>query len=298
MTLHAISTTINYTIHNMDNYTFSKYGTAFVDEKLAYYQANLPTANISLLKKIYSCIDLTTLSNADNSKSVKELVDTVNTHSQSHPDIPNVAGICIYPKFVDVVRENLKADGVSVVSVAGAFPHAQTFTEIKVAEVRLAVEHGANEIDVVINGGDMLAGNYDAALNELRLMREACKQAKLKVILETGVLKSDSLIYNAAIIAMKAGADFVKTSTGKNEPAATPRAVLVMALAVKDFEQNSDKRIGIKPAGGIRTSQDAILYATIVSDILGNDRICNSTFRLGATSLAKNVLSDIASLNA
>lgn len=298
MILHAISTTINYTIDNMDNYSFSKYGSAYVDQQLAYYQANLPTADIELLKKIYSCIDLTTLSNADNNKSVSELVNTVNTHSQRHSDIPNVAGICVYPKFVDVVKENLNVDGVSIVSVAGAFPHAQTFTEIKVAEVRLAVEHGATEIDVVVNGGEMLAENYDAALNELRLMREACRNVKLKVILETGVLKSDSLIYDAAIIAMKAGADFVKTSTGKNEPAATPRAVLVMALAVKDFEQNTDKRIGIKPAGGIRTSQDAQLYAAIVGGILGNDRICNSTFRLGATSLAKNVLSDIASLKA
>jgi deoxyribose-phosphate aldolase len=180
--------------------------------------------------------------------------------------------------------------------VAGAFPHAQTFREIKVREVALAVEAGADEIDVVITAGDIIAKDYNAALDELKAMREACAAVKMKVILETGVYKADSDIYDASIIAMEAGADFVKTSTGKCEPAATPRAALIMALAVSDYYKATGKRVGIKPAGGIRTSQDALQYCAIMDDIF-DGKYDNTNFRLGATSLAKNVIADIKALS-
>ena len=279
-----------------NNFSLESHGEGFVDSKLDFYRANAAAPSLAVLKKIHSCIDLTTLSNADNAKSVKALVDIVNTHTANHPGIPNVAGICVYPKFVSVVKDALKVPGVDIVSVAGAFPHAQTFTEIKVKEVALAVEAGADEIDVVINAGDIIAKDYEAALNELKAMREACKSVKMKVILETGVYKADSDIYDASIIAMEAGADFVKTSTGKSEPAATPRAMLIMALAVSDYCKATGRRVGIKPAGGIRTSQDAMRYCAIMEDIFHGD-YDNTTFRIGATSLAKNVIADIKALS-
>jgi deoxyribose-phosphate aldolase len=280
-----------YDIFSIDNH-----GAGFVDSKLAQYQANPMVPTLELLKKVHSCIDLTSLSNADNERSISALVDIVNNHPALHPDIPNVAGICVYPKFVSLAKELCKVPGVDIVSVAGAFPHAQTFREIKVREVDLAAAAGADEIDVVITAGDIIEKDFDAAIDELLAMREACANRKMKVILETGVYKRDSDIYDAAIVAMEAGADFVKTSTGKCEPAATPRAALIMALAVSDYYKETGKRVGIKPAGGIRTSQDAMQYCAIMDDIFDGDY--NSTnFRLGATSLAKNVIADIAALS-
>ena len=278
------------------DFSLESHGAGIVDTRLAKYKAKAAAPTIATLKKIHSCIDLTTLSNADNAKSVTALVDIVNTHPTNHPDIPNVAGICVYPKFVSLVKNTLKVPGVDIVSVAGAFPHAQTFREIKVREVALAVEAGADEIDVVITAGDIIAKDYNAALDELKAMREACAAVKMKVILETGVYKADSDIYDASIIAMEAGADFVKTSTGKCEPAATPRAALIMALAVSDYYKATGKRVGIKPAGGIRTSQDALQYCAIMDDIF-DGKYDNTNFRLGATSLAKNVIADIKALS-
>ena len=278
------------------DFSLDTHGAGAVDTLLAKYKAEAAAPSLATLKKIHSCIDLTTLSNADNNRTVSALVDMVNTHSEKHPDIPNVAGICVYPKFVSLVKNTLKVPGVDIVSVAGAFPHAQTFREIKVREVALAVEAGADEIDVVITAGDIIAKDYDAALEELAAMRAACKDVKMKVILETGVYKADSDIYDASMVAMEAGADFVKTSTGKCEPAATPRAALVMALAVSDYYKATGRRVGIKPAGGIRTSQDAMQYCAIMDDVFGG---CydNTNFRLGATSLAKNVIADIKALS-
>jgi len=278
------------------DFSLGSHGAGIVDTRLAEYKAKAAAPTVATLKKIHSCIDLTTLSNADNAKSVTALVDIVNTHPTNHPDIPNVAGICVYPKFVSLVKNTLKVPGVDIVSVAGAFPHAQTFREIKVREVALAVEAGADEIDVVITAGDIIAKDYNAALDELKAMREACAAVKMKVILETGVYKADSDIYDASIIAMEAGADFVKTSTGKCEPAATPRAALIMALAVSDYYKATGKRVGIKPAGGIRTSQDALQYCAIMDDIF-DGKFDNTNFRLGATSLAKNVIADIKALS-
>jgi len=177
--------------------------------------------------------------------------------------------------------------------VAGAFPHAQTFEEIKIREVELAVEAGADEIDVVINAGDIIDGEHSKALASLKDMKKACGNAHLKVILETGVYSYDSDIYEASIIAMKAGADFIKTSTGKMSPAATPKAALIMAIAIKDFERATGKIIGLKPAGGIRTADDALMYYTIVKEILGEERITPEYFRLGATSLSGALIKEI-----
>ena len=279
------------------DFSLESHGANAVDNRLEYYRNNPAAPSLATLKKIHSCIDLTTLSNADNTKSVADLVNIVNSHSAVHPGIPNVAGICIYPRFVSLAKELCKVPGVDIVSVAGAFPHAQTFREVKVLEVKLAAAAGADEIDVVITAGDILAKDYATALDELKAMREACASAKMKVILETGVYKNDSDIYDAAMVAMQAGADFVKTSTGKCEPAATPRAALIMALAVSDYCKATGRRVGIKPAGGIRTSQDALQYCAIMDDVFGADNYDNSNFRLGATSLAKNVIADIKSLS-
>lgn len=277
-------------------FSLESHGAGAVDAKLAEYDACSKAPSLDILKKIHSCIDLTTLSNADNEKSVSALVDIVNTHPEKHPDIPNVAGICVYPKFVSLAKQLCKVQGVDIVSVAGAFPHAQTFTEVKVREVELAAAAGADEIDVVITAGDILANDYAAALYELQQMRAACADLKMKVILETGVYKDDAYIYDASIVAMIAGADFVKTSTGKCEPAATPRAALIMALAVSDYYEATGRRVGIKPAGGIRTSEDAMKYCAIMDDIFEGD-YNNTNFRLGATSLAKNVIAGIQALS-
>jgi len=296
----------------MTPFSFSKWGSQYVDGKLQEYSQNPLQPTRDLLCKIHSCIDLTTLSNADSDGSVATLMGSVRQHHEDYCSedadiyIPNVAGICVYPKFVPMLRKVIDIMGdvqyfssikdIDIVSVAGAFPHAQTFREVKVLEVRMAAEAGADEIDVVINAGDIIENNPFAAYEDLKAMRDACPKCRMKVILETGVYNTDEQIYDAAITAMYAGADFVKTSTGKCSPAATPRAALIMALAVKDYYDATYRKVGIKPAGGIRTSQDALQYVQIVSDILSDDYISKKYFRLGATSLAKNVINDILAL--
>lgn len=277
-------------------YNFERYGSELVNSKLNFYKFHPLKPTEDILKTIYSCIDLTSLSNADNAKTITALVKSVNEQRHLNPKAPNVAGICVYPSFVSLVKEKCEVPSVDIVSVAGGFPHAQTWTELKVREVELAYEAGADEIDVVINAGDIIAGNFDKAEAEIAAMKKACREAKLKVILETGIYKLDAEIYNAAIVAMKGGANFIKTSTGKMEPAATPRAAVIMALALRDFENKTGRTVGLKVAGGIRTTEQALLYYHIVKDIMGDTRLDKRSFRIGATSLAKNVLDDLANL--
>lgn len=278
----------------MKDFSYERHGSDLINSRLCVIENRAQkNRSISNLKKLHSCIDLTSLSNADNENSIADFVMSVNTFKENNPGIPNVAGICVYPKFVPVVRKILAVPEVKIVSVAGAFPHAQTFDEIKIREVELAVEAGADEIDVVINAGDIIDGEYSKALASLKDMKKACGNAHLKVILETGVYSYDSDIYEASIIAMKAGADFIKTSTGKMSPAATPKAALIMAIAIKDFERATGKIIGLKPAGGIRTADDALMYYTIVKEILGEERITPEYFRLGATSLSGALIKEI-----
>lgn len=277
----------------MKDFSFERYGSELVDSKLAFYEKNRLKPTEEILKTIYSCIDLTTLSNADNEKSVGALVKKVNYHKKDHPKIPNVAGICVYPNFVQIVKALCTVPEIEIVSVAGGFPHAQTFQKIKVEEVRLAYEAGADEIDVVINAGDIIAGEHEKALDELKALKQASGAAKLKVILETGIYQYDSDIYDASIVALQAGANFIKTSTGKMSPAATPRAAVIMALALKDYENKTGRQAGIKVAGGIRSVEDAMTYYQIVRDLLGEGRLDKYTFRIGATSLADNVIKAI-----
>ena len=205
----------------------------------------------------------------------------------------NVAAICVYPNFADIVKNTLQVDGINIACVSGGFPSSQTFIEVKVAETALAIADGADEIDIVISIGKFLSGDYETMCEEIQELKEVCKERHLKVILETGALKTASNIKKASILSMYSGADFIKTSTGKQQPAATPEAAYVMCEAIKEYYQKTNNKIGFKPAGGINTVNDAIIYYTIVKEILGEEWLNNRLFRLGTSRLANLLLSDI-----
>ena len=210
-----------------------------------------------------------------------------------YPDLKNVAAICVYPNFAAIVKNTLEVDGVNIACVSGGFPSSQTFIEVKVAETALAIADGADEIDIVISIGKFLSGDYEGMCEEIQELKEVCKERHLKVILETGALKSASNIKKASILSMYSGADFIKTSTGKQQPAATPEAAYVMCEAIKEYYQKTGNKIGFKPAGGINTVNDAIIYYTIVKELLGKEWLDNQLFRLGTSRLANLLLSDI-----
>lgn len=247
-------------------------------------------ANQETYKLILSCLDLTTLSAMDTVKKVQTMATKVNEFQSKYPEFPNVGAICVYPAMVAAVREALNTPGVDIASVAGGFPASQTFIEIKVAETSLAVADGADEIDMVLGVGEFLSGNYDKVFEDISEIKSACGEAKLKVILETGALQTPENIYNASIIAMEAGADFIKTSTGKEIAAASPEAAYVMTKAIKEFTAKSGRKIGFKPAGGISTTEDALKYYAIVKENLGDEWLNNSLFRIGASRLSNNLL--------
>lgn len=249
--------------------------------------------NVEVYKQLFNCIDLTTLRSEDNTTSVANFVKRVNAFDEEHSDMPNVAAICVYPNFAGTVRMNLEVSGVNIAAVSGGFPSSQTFTEIKVAETMLAVKDGADEIDMVINVGDMLAGNYEEVCDDITELKSACGEAHLKVILETGALKSASIIKKASLLAIYSDADFIKTSTGKQEPAATLEAAYVMCQAIKEYYDKTGTKIGFKPAGGISTTADAVKYYCVVAAVLGEEWLNNTYFRIGASRLANNLLTDI-----
>ena len=199
----------------------------------------------------------------------------------------------MYPNFAAIVKNTLEVDGVNIACVSGGFPSSQTFIEVKVAETALAIADGADEIDIVISIGKFLSGDYEGMCEEIQELKEVCKERHLKVILETGALKSASNIKKASILSMYSGADFIKTSTGKQQPAATPEAAYVMCEAIKEYYQKTGNKIGFKPAGGINTVNDAIIYYTIVKELLGKEWLDNQLFRLGTSRLANLLLSDI-----
>jgi deoxyribose-phosphate aldolase len=242
-----------------------------------------------VLKFLYSCIDLTSLGTEDSPESIWKFVEKVNDFDGSQSDIHNVAAICVYPNFVGTVKEALRAD-VKIASVAGGFPSSQTFIEVKIAEVLLAVKEGADEIDIVFNCGDFFDGNLQEVCEEIEELKDACGEAHLKVILETGLLKTASAIKKASILSIYSGADFIKSSTGKVYPGATPEAVYVMCDAIRDYYRMHNKKIGIKVSGGVRTAQDAIQYYTIVKEVLGKEWLTPAYFRIGSSSLADNIL--------
>ena len=242
-------------------------------------------------KRIYSCIDLTSLNATDTREEIWNFTETVNDFEGSS-DVDNVAAICVFPNFVETVKEALTAN-VNIASVAGGFPSSQTFTEVKIAETGLAVASGADEIDIVLNLGYFLEENYQDVCEEIDEIKNACREAKLKVILETGALKSAKNIMKASILALYSGADFIKTSTGKVYEGATFEAAYVMCTAIKEYNQKTGNKAGFKASGGISTTEDAVKYYTIVKEVLGDEYLNKEYFRIGASRLANNLLESI-----
>lgn len=249
--------------------------------------------NADVYRRIFNCIDLTTLATTDSPASVSDFVERVNIFEDEHPDLPNVAAICVYPNFAQIVRTVLDVSDVKVACVAGGFPSAQTFPEIKVAETAMAVQTGADEIDMVFQVGLYLDGDYEGVTDDIAEIKAACGNAHLKVILETGALKTAEHIRNASILSMYSGADFIKTSTGKVYEGASLEAAFVMAQCIKEYYEKTGRRVGFKASGGVVTTDEAVQYYTIIKEILGEEWLNNDLFRIGASRLANNLLSDI-----
>lgn len=242
---------------------------------------------------LFGSIELTSLKTTDSEESILALTERVNAFDDQHPDLPHVATICVYPCYAKTVSEALEVDGVEVACVSGSFPSSQTFNEVKMAETMLAVKDGATEIDIVLPVGKFLNGDYEGVSDDISELKEACAGRPMKVILETGCLKTASNIKRAAILAMYSGADYIKTSTGKLEPAATPEAAYVMCQAIKEYYEETGIQIGFKPAGGINSVMDAVIYYTIVKEVLGDKWLTNKLFRLGTSRLANMLLSEL-----
>lgn len=247
---------------------------------------------IEVYKQCLSQIDLTSLNGTDTDAEIISMVEKVNGFTSAFPHLPNVGAICVYPAMVPVVKEHL-TENIGIASVAAGFPASQTFIEVKVAETAMAVMEGATEIDVVISIGKFLEGKFDEVAEELSEIKSSCRDAHLKVILETGALGSASNIKKASILAMASGADFIKTSTGKIPVAATLEATYVMCQAIKEWNEKTGQKVAYKPAGGIVTTEDAVKHYTIVKAILGTDWLNNTMFRFGASRLANNLLTSI-----
>lgn len=246
-----------------------------------------------ILRDIFSCLDLTSLNTSDSDASIRSFAERASQFSYSFSEISNVAALCVYPNFARVAREGLGNCGVKLAVVAASFPTAQTFTEVKILETSMAVRMGADEIDVVIPVGTFLEGALDTVIDELKEIREAAGETTLKVILETGLLKDERNIYRASIIAMESGADFIKTSTGKSTVSATPEAAWVMCRAIRDYYNETGIMIGFKPAGGIVNPDDAMVYYFIVKNMLGAKWLSPDYFRIGASRLANNILTEL-----
>ena len=249
--------------------------------------------NVEVWKQCLSQIDLTTLNGDDTVEKVQRMAENVNHFQEQFPDLPNVASICVYPALVETVKEHLTAPGVGITSVAGGFPASQTFIEVKVAEVALAVAAGATEVDIVLSQGKFLEGRYDVCAEEIEEQKSAARDAHFKVILETGALKTADNIAKASVLAMAAGADFIKTSTGKISVAATLEATYVMCSMIKAWYEKTGQKVCYKPAGGVSTTEQAVQHYTIVKEILGEEWLTNTRFRFGASSLANKILSSI-----
>ena len=249
--------------------------------------------NLEVKKFLMGSVELTTLKTTDSEESVLAFTEKVNQFDEAYPDLPHVATICVYPCFAKTVSETLEVDGVEIACVSGSFPSSQALTEVKVAETALAIKDGATEIDIVMPVGKFLSGDYEGVADEINELKDVCGEHKMKVILETGCLKTAENIKKASIIAMYAGADYIKTSTGKLEPAATPEAAYVMCQAIKEYYEETGIQIGFKPAGGINSVMDALIYYTIVKEVLGEKWLTNEWLRLGTSRLANMLLSEI-----
>ncbi len=248
-------------------------------------------ANNDVYKFLLNSIDLTTLSSEDSVSSVAKFTTRVNEFDSDYPAYGNVASICVYSNFAEVVKRHLDLDQVRVCVVAAGFPSSQTFTAVKVADVAMAVASGAQEVDVVLNLGMFLDGNYEDLCDELIEIKHTAKGARVKVILETGALRTAERIRAASILAMWSEADFIKTSTGKIYDGASLEAAYVMCQCIREYYEQTGRRVGFKAAGGIRTAADAVAYYTLVKEILGDEWLTPEYFRIGASSLANKILS-------
>ena len=238
-------------------------------------------------------VELTSLKTTDSETSIMALTERVNEFDEQYPDLPHVATICVYPCFAKTVSETLEIDGVEIACVSGSFPSSQALMEVKVAETALALQDGATEIDTVMPVGKFLSEDYEGVADDIGQLKEVCGEHKMKVILETGCLKTAENIKKASILAMYSGADYIKTSTGKLEPAATPEAAYVMCQSIKEYYDETGIQIGFKPAGGLNSVMDALTYYTIVKEVLGKQWLTNKWFRLGTSRLANMLVSEI-----
>ena len=238
-------------------------------------------------------VELTTLKTTDSEESVLAFTEKVNQFEDAYPTLPHVATICVYPCYASIVSQSLEVEGVEVACVSGSFPSSQAVMEVKTVETALALRDGATEIDIVMSVGKLLSGDYETVCDEISELKAICGKKKMKVILETGLLGSAENIKKASILAMYAGADYIKTSTGKEKPAATPEAAYVMCQAIKEYYDKTGIQIGFKPAGGLNTVHDALVYYTIVKEVLGEKWLSNQWLRLGTSRLANLLLSEV-----
>ena len=277
----------------------SLYPTDINDEEVKAQVARImeekvPQNNTEAVKRfLLGSVELTSLKATDNDESILKLTEKVNAFDNDYPTLPHVATICVYPCFAGIVSESLEVDGVEVACVSGNFPSSQALLDVKCVETALAINDGATEIDMVMSVGRFLAGDYETVCDEIQQIKEACREHPLKVILETGLLGKASLIKKASILAMYAGAAYIKTSTGKEKPAATPEAAYVMCQAIKEYYEQTGIRIGFKPAGGMNTIEDALVYYTIVKEVLGEEWLTNRMFRLGTSRLCNLLINDL-----
>ncbi|WP_302203882.1 deoxyribose-phosphate aldolase [Prevotella sp.] len=280
--------------------TLAKYNTNIDDNAVRDAVRNIIAEKVSandtidVKKFLFGSIELTTLKTTDSDTSVLAFTERLNDFDNQYPDMPHVATVCVYPCFANTVAESLEVDGVEIACVSGSFPSSQARIEVKIAETSLAVADGATEIDIVMPVGKFLSGDYEGVCDDIAELKAACGETvPMKVILETGALKTATNIKKAALLAMYAGADYIKTSTGKLQPAATPEAAYVMCQAIKEYYDETGIQIGFKPAGGINSVMDAIIYYTIVKEVLGEKWLTNKWFRLGTSRLANMLLSEI-----
>ena len=282
-----------------------------IDEALSKYNLEISDEEVSAaVKKIIAekvhendtpevkqflmgSVELTTLKTTDSDESVMAFTEKVNQFEEAYPTLPHVATICVYPRYARIVAETLEVDGVEIACVSGSFPSSQALIEVKTVETSLAVKDGATEIDMVLSVGAFLSGDYDTVCDEIRQMKDACGDKKMKVILETGCLKTAKNIKTASLLSMYSGADYIKTSTGKEMPAATPEAAYVMCQAIKEYYEKTGIQIGFKPAGGLNSVMDALIYYTIVKEVLGEKWLTNQWFRMGTSRLANLLLSEV-----
>lgn len=277
----------------------SLYNTNLDDDKVKAQVENIlknhlqENNTVEVKKFLLNSVELTTLKTTDNEDSVLKFVEKVNKFDDEYPELGHVATVCVYPNFAKVCHDTLENENVEIACVSACFPSSQSFIEVKIAETALAIKDGATEIDIVIPVGKFLNGDYEGMCEEIQEIKDVCGDVKLKTILETGCLKTASNIKKASILAMYSGADYIKTSTGKLEPAATPEAAFVMCQAIKEYYDKTGIQIGFKPAGGMKTVEDALTYYTIVKEVLGEKWLTNKYLRLGTSSLANKLLSDI-----